>query len=398
VTARIDGYLTGMRRYLPSLVPAPLSSTPSADASVTEYTASLEGRTRQKRQRIMLLISAPCSAVLTIVAFVALPGWVAFLAVIADLLLIPLIVKAYDQLKAADILPRGTGSVHVTPDAVEIVQDKERIRLTADDIERIAVRPIGNCFLSYAVYAKVRSGAVPPEAAQRNWLPLFWTPGYTARIPPGLVSALAGFGGDRLEHRLSDWTARMAVVEFEASGTVEVKSLSAALGKYVAWFFFCLVMTAVFALTGLTSLGPLAAFADVVLFGVCVYQLSLHRVRVRLPPGPWSLRVSEDGIDVTHAGRVLRFFVADIETIGFRSIRGNSMYAALFVQLRPEAARRLQVKNGSLPLYWTRSFSSTLPPELLIALAVAASARLTGPLKGKAVRARRAPAPVYRGP
>lgn len=391
--------VTWMWPFLPALIAAlPSPAPPREKASASGYATTLKGHSHQEGQRVGLLLPVLGVAALTIAAFALWPGWIIVLVVIADLPLAALGVMAFDQVKAADFLPSVTQSVHVAPDAVEIIRGLRVIRLTADDIERIAVRPIGNCWFSYAVYAKVRPAAFPPEAGPQDyWLPLFWTPAYTSRVPPALISALAAFGGERLDHRLSGWIARLAVVEYEAGGTVEVKGFSAALGRYLAGLFAALAVTAVSVLNDVNALEALAYLADLILLGTCAYQLSLYRVRARLPPGPWSFRVAPDGVEITQARRVIRLSAADIETIEFRSIRGKSTHIAVFVQLRPGAAAGAQVKDDSFPVYWTSQFDFAVPAGLLMALAVSAPGRLSGLLKQKAERAMSARPPVYRG-
>ena len=371
--------VTWMWPFLPALIGARADPPPPREeASASEYTATMKGHGRLERQWVTLLLPVLGAAALTIVACALWPGWAIFLVVVADLPLAALAVIAFDQVRAAVLLPSVPQSVHVTSDAVEIARGPHVLRLTADDIELITVRPIGTCWFSYAVCVKVRPAVFPPEAGPQVWLPLFWAPAYTSRIPSALISALAAFGGDRLDHGLSGWVARMAVVEYEAGGTVEPKGFSAALGRYLAGLAAALAITAVALLFGVSALAGLACFADLILLGTCAYQLSLYRVRVRLPPGPWSFRVAPDGVAITQAGRVIRLPAADIETIEFRPIRGKSVHVAVFVELRPGAAARPLVKDGSLPVYWTPQLDSAVPVGLLMALAASAPGRLSG--------------------
>jgi hypothetical protein len=90
---------------------------------------------------------------------------------------------------------------------------------------------------------------------------------------------------------------------------------------------------------------------------------------------------------------------ADMESIEFHPVRGGSYTrTAICVRLRPTAAVRLQSADGWFPLYWTSALSTGIPPELLVALGVNASARLAGPLKRRVARLMRLPAPVRRDP
>ncbi len=334
--------LTRLRSFFPLLVAEPVSGAPGADADVTEYTATLEGNRRRSAQAVVLLLQVLIMVAMFFIALFVLPGWIAALIVIADVLLIPTVILAADKINASACLPVDRGSVHVAPGSVEVTQGPYRIRLTPDDVECIAVRPLRNSWFCYAVQAKLRPGTVRSGQGPRDWFPLFWTPRYTTRVPRGLVSALATFAGDRLDHQLDDWQSRQAVVDYEASGTVEVKAK-------------------------------------------------------RLPSGPWSFRVRADAIEVTRAGATIRLSSGDIESIEFRSIWGHSsLQCAVYARLRPGAAERLHVTDGWYPLYWTPDFSTTIPPGLLVTLGVFAPERLVGSLKRKSARAL-ARAPVYRG-
>ena len=359
----------------------------------------------------MLLLQILVMLAMFFIAVFVLPIWIAVPIAIADVLLIPTVVLAVDKINASTDLPVHHRSVHVTPGEVEVTQGPYRIRLTPDDVERIAVRPLGSSRFCYAVQAKLRPGAVRSGQGPRDWFPLFWTPLYTARVPRGLVSALAGFAGDRLDHRLDDWQSRQAVVDYQARGTVEVKSISGTVGSCLILLSVTLALTVILLLVGWTILGVprvLAIIGDLVLIAICGYQLNLRAARKRLPSGPWSFRVRTDAIEVTRAGATIRLSRGDIESVEFRSIRGSSkaIYArlrpgaarpkAIYARLRPGAAGRLHVTDGWYPLYWTPDFSATVPPGLLVTLGVFTPGRLAGSLKRKSTRAL-ARAPVYRG-
>lgn len=399
VAAWTDRQLARLRPFFPLLVAEPVSGAPGADADVTEYTATVEGNGRRSAQAAVLLLQVLVMLAMFFIAVFVLPGWIAVLIVIVDVLLIPTVILAVDKLKASAYLPVDRGSVHVTPGSVEVTQGPHPIRLTPDDVQRIAVRRLGNSWFCYAVQAKLRPSAVRSGQGSRDWFPLFWTPRYTARVPRGLVSALARFAGDRLDHRLDDWQSRQAVVDYEASGTVEVKSISGTVGSYLILLSVALTLTVISLLVGWTILGVLAVLAiiaSLVLIVICGHQLTLRAARKRLPSGRWSFRVRADAIEVTRAGAMIRLSRGDIESVEFRSIRGSSSHKAIYARLRPGAAGRLHVMDGWYPLYWTSDFSRTVPPGLLVALGVFASGRLVGSLKRKSARAL-ARAPVYRG-
>ena len=237
-----DRQLARLRSFFPSLVTDRVSGALDANpsAATMEYTATLEGQVYAKRaaQAGLLLLQVLVMAAMLFIAVFVLSGWIAVLVVIADVLLIPTVVLAAEKINASVNLPVGRWSVRVSPGVLEMTQGPYRIRLTPDDIERIAVRPLGRSWSCYAVQAKLRPGARPSGLAPSDWFPLFWTPRYTTRIPPSLVLALAGFADDRLDHRLYKWLRRPAVVDFEESGTVEVSSRSG----YLTWLFVALAL------------------------------------------------------------------------------------------------------------------------------------------------------------
>ena len=148
---------------------------------MTEYTATVEGNRRRSAQAVVLLLQVLVMLAMFFIAVFVLPGWIAVLIVIADVLLIPTVILAVDKIKASAYLPVDRGSVHVTPSSVEVTQGPYPIRLTPDDVERIAVRRLGNSRFCYAVQAKLRPGAVRSGQGPRDWFPLFWTPRYTSQ-------------------------------------------------------------------------------------------------------------------------------------------------------------------------------------------------------------------------
>ena len=316
---------------------------------------------------------------------------------IVDLLLAAMVLRAVDINNAGSYLGGGTWSIHVTPDAIELTAASDVIRLTRDEVLLIAVRPVGSCWSCYAVHALLRPGLTASAEAKDTWLPLFWVPGYTARVPRALVSALAGFSGHRLEPRLATWLGRQRLAEYQASGIVEVGTISASLGRRIlVGTPAVLVLTALFALVGWTGWAALAGITGVVLIIMGLRRLRLRSAREKLPPGPWSLHVHADAIEITRAGRSLRLTAEDIESIEFHPVRRNSSCTAVYARLRSETAARLGAPDGWFPLYWLPAFSTGIPAELAVSLAVFASGRLNGSLRRNAARARNPKAPVYR--
>jgi hypothetical protein len=340
---------------------------------------------------------AAITAVLLLNVLSALSGWNPLLLVV-DLAVIVLIVRAVDRNYADAVLGPGSRSIHVAPGAIELTAASDVIRLTQDDVRLIAVRPIEKCWSCYAVHALLRPGLTAPTGAAGSWLPLFWAPRYTTRVPPALVSALAGFSGHRLEPRLATWLGRQGLAEFQADGTVEIATIPATLGRrLLVGVPALLVLAGLLALVGWTGWAVLAGIAGGVLVLVCLRRLSMRSARAKLPAGPWSLHVQADALKITRAGRSLRLTAEDIESIEFHPVRRKSR-TAVQARLRTETAAGVGAPDGWIPLYWQPDLSTDIPAELAISLAVFASGRLRGSLRRKAARARNPKAPVLRRP
>ena len=319
------------------------------------------------------------------------------LFLVAALLIILAAVLAVNRVRARAQLPSGSWSIRVTPAAIELTVAAGTIRLTADDVDLIAVRPIGNDPICSALQARLRPGSALGATTQDGWLPLFWTPLYTSRIPRALVAVLAACIGDRLEARLAFWIRRgRGPDEFEASGSVEITSISATLGRFRIAVPALLVLAGLCAVTDQGGLAALVVMAIFVAILICWYRLAQRAVKRKLPPGPWSLRVRADAIEVTRAGRGIELSPDDVETITFRSIRGTSVSSAVYARLRPEAAARLDVADGWFPIYWAPDLMKNVPGELAMLLAEFAPERLARPLRRKAGATPSPWAPVYR--
>jgi hypothetical protein len=382
--------LARLRNCYPLLVPEPRSLTP--EASATEYTAVLEGGAIWQVQAAVLLLQVLATIALFVIEGLFVPDVpLAVLSVLADVMLVLLAVMVFDKVSAAARLPPGRCTVHVTPGTVTLTHGTDQVRLTASDVDRIALRPIGTSFGCYAVQARLRAG--------KQWIPLYWTPRCTARIPRGLVSALAAFAGDRLDGGLADWLSGLVTFDkaaYEASGTVEVAGVFADLGPSLAGLLVALVITGVAQAKHSQNLIALAGLADFALAGRCLYLLRMHRVRKRLPPGPWSIRVTPDAIEVIRAGHRVRLAPGDIDQIELRSIHRQWTYSPVYARLRPDVAKRLRVTDGWYILCWTARYLETLPGDLIVALAIFAPRRLAGTLKSMARDALTPEAPVYR--
>jgi hypothetical protein len=372
-----------------------LLGTGTDPADATEYAASTEVRLTSPLQFLGAPLLAAIAAVLLLNVLSALTGWNPLLLVV-DLPVIVLIVKAVNRYYAGAVLGPGARSIRVTPGAIELTAASDVIRLTPDDVRLIAVRPIERCWSCYAVHALLRPGLTAPTGAAGTWLPLFWAPGYTTRVSPALVSALAGFSGHRLESRLATWLGRQGLAEFQADGTVEVVSIPATLGRrLLVGVPALLVLAGLLALIGWRGPALLAGLAAGVLVVVCFRRLSMRSARGKLPAGPWSLHVQADALEITQAGPSLRLTAEDIESIEFHPVRRKSR-TAVQARLRSQTAADVGAPDGWIPLYWQPDLSTGIPAELAVSLAVFASGRLRGSLRRKAARARKPKAPVLR--
>jgi hypothetical protein len=247
------------------------------------------------------------------------------------------------------------------------------------------------------VQARLRPGIAPISEAADNWLPLYWTPGYTARIPRALISALAAFAGNRLESELADWLRRQGPIEYEASGVVQETTVSATLGSGVlGGVCGTTALTGLFLAVGWGDWAIPAIVADVILIGVGINRLGTRAARKKLPPGPWSLRVHAEAMEITRAGRSIRLTSDEVENIELRPVRGSSWGSAVHARLRSQSATPIGTSDAWFLIYWEQNLSTTIAPELVISLAGFAPGRLSGQLKGQLERARGPKAPVYR--
>ena len=394
VAAWASERLPRLRAFLALQAAQPGNGAPDP-GDATEFTASGEIRKTSVLSSLGVPLSAVIVATLVLNVVFGRTGWKGLIWIV-DSWLILKVAFVFDKSRAIALLPAGRWSIRVTADAINLMRASESIRLTADDIELIAVRPIGVTLSCYAVSARLRSGFTAPVRTLGGWLPLYWAPDYTAKVPRALVSALAGFAGNRLDPKLGDWLKRQGAVEYEASGTLEVTTVSATIGRgRLAGGIAALVLTIVFTV-GLNWSVPatFAILADIIFIGICAYKLGLRAAKRKLPAGPWSLRVLADTIELTRAGRSIRLLPDDVESIATRTIGWGR--TAVQARLRPGGATRLHAPDGWFPLYWTPDLSGRVPPDLVAALAGFAHGRLTGPLKRRAKAIRSPKAPVHR--
>ena len=373
------------------------ADTAADSAGATEYTAEGEiyGMSLLRALRLILQIAIAITSFL--ITVIALKGWTVLLGLACTFLLSFPVITAIEKLRADIFLTAGHWSIRVTPDMIELRHASRAVKLTIDDLDLIAVRPIRTSRFRFAVQAKLRSGLPSTAETPDQWLPLFWTPFYSARIPRAMVSALAVFAGDHLDHGLATWLRNQNVTEYEANGTVEVAPLSTTLGSPLLIGIPAII--GLFGLFVLTSSPVMAVFPSIsgfVLIGIVMHRLYMRSLRRGLPQGAWSLHVHADAIEVTREARRIRISPNDVESIEFHPVRGKSVRTAIYARLRSETAARLNSPDGWFPIYWDPNLDTEVPPDLARSLAVFAAGRLTGSLKSKAERAKRLEVPIYR--
>jgi hypothetical protein len=382
--------LVRLRGFYPFLFPESVSGTLNANGKAVdaeEFTATIERRAGRRSLAAAVVIMVAVGLLFIASSLLAPRGWPSvllfFLLFLPGCLLLIIAVKTFDTFRAVAALPTDSWTVHAAPNVIEITRGPRQVSLTVADIELIAVRPLGNSWWSYAVQAKLQSSAISAGEEPGDWLPLFWTPGLTAKIPAPLISALRSFADGRMEQKLATWLkSRETSSTYEASGTVEVKSIPATIGPVrFAGLFAALSLTFTFLLTHQTYLATIGIVADVTFIGSWYYPLSRRAVKRKLPCGTWLLRVDPNSIEVIRADDTTRLAPTDIERIELRPIGSGPGKRAVYAQLRPEAVTRLHLSESWFLLYWTPRFTSAVPSDLVQSLAMFAAGHLVGTLK-----------------
>lgn len=358
------------------------------------------------RRSLGLPFSVLIAVATVLTVFTAAEGsaW-AVLVAVGDLAILLRMAFLFDKRTAFSKLPSGRWSIRISADAIDLTRDPHEIRLAARDITLIGIRPIMGSWSCHVLAAKLSPAAEHREFALNGWLPLYWTPDFSAKIPGSIVSALSSFAGKQLDPQLGTWLRRQELVEYEESGNSDEigDPASGADFRITSWGIAAAsLLVALFATLGWDILLGICCAAFVLLAGILLLILSnrasTNKARKMLPGGPWSIRVLADSIDLTHNGDTLHIGSDEVDRITFRSIAGSSERVAVQVRLRPGSPARGHATDGWLPLYWATDLSQRVPRDLIAALAGFAGERLVGQLKRRAEGIRSAKAPVYRLP
>lgn len=327
---------------------------------------------------------------LTVLCAVEQSGWMLLIAA-ADMAILVRLAFLSDKSAALARLPLGHWSIQVSADAIDLTRASRDIHLMADDVTNIAIRQVAGSWSCYALAARLTPTAGHREFAWDGWLPLYWAPDYSAKIPQHLVSALSAFAGERLDPRLSNWLRHQEPVEYEESGNADEigsvaydASIRAAFWSTVA----AAVLVGLFATLGWIVLIALASVACVLGGAFLLYirsgRRSVSAARQRLPSGPWSVRVLANAIEITRNNDALRISPAEVDIITFRPVGKSSERVAVQVRLRPGSPARGHATDGWLPIYWTTDLSQHIPLDLVAALAGFGGERLVGRLRRQA--------------
>ena len=204
--------------------------------------------------------------------------------------------------------------------------------------------------------------------APGNWLAIYWTPGYTRKIPRRIISSIASFAGDRLDPELKIWLNRQDLVGFSGDKYVDVVSIAKLCQRIVAFAFLMAAFTVVSVATGQDFLIGTTFLADIAVLGTLEQALGIRAAMRKLPPGMWFLRVNATVIEVSRCGRTTRLSSDDVESIQLCPIGNRPRPVAIYALLSPKARKRLGLPDARFPLYWAQA-PSRIPNGLRIALA-----------------------------
>jgi hypothetical protein len=272
------------------------------------------------------------------------------------------------------VVPRSW-TLQVTPDRIDVSRDGSTIALGMSDVERLEVErvrsPNGSFTEWTALHARLRREFTAPFPIYERDLPLVWltakSPGAGYRTMPQLQAAVRWFPDELLSASMVN-LKRTTATEFSASGRREVPPVP--WGDSVLPSFALSVALFIF---GQQGLGIACFLGCLIMLGACVYRLSQRAAMRMLPGGPWSLRVTHDGIDVEANGVVTHLTPGDVEEAELRTLRGargrKTPFSAVQLRLRPGVTAPYLTRDGWFPVYWELTYlSSGVPTELMAAL------------------------------
>jgi hypothetical protein len=328
--------------------------------------------------RMQLLASGPGVAVGVILAMLAaIVRWYlcyAGLLLIGGLLLVSVLVQLHREKAGAGVVP-GAWSVRPEDGGVLVTRDGVTMSLKTSDIERVTIRHVrradGSATKWTALHARLRKDVVLPIPIRKRSLPLVWL--WTkpvsggARSNPQLLTSIRWFPDEVLSAELTT-LKRVTAREYIVSGVVQ--------NPPVPWMEAVLPAFAVslaLLVFSQRELGVLCIGGSVLMLGICVYRLSERAALHELTQGPWSLRVTPDGIDIEVNGTATHLAPNHILEADLRALRGekgkDTIMSAVQVRLRPGAPAVSLTRDGWLPVYRNPiALSSQIPTELVAAL------------------------------
>jgi hypothetical protein len=354
------------------------TSSPAVTTEANTVSGVIPAVSARDVAREQLLASAPWVAGgLTLAVLAAIGSWYlccAGLLLTGGLLLVSVWVQLRRHKAGAGIVP-GTWSLRPADGGVLVTRDGATVLVKTSDIERVSVSRVrsadGSATKWTALHARLHKGATLPFAARKRSLPLVWL--WTrqvsggARSSPQLLTSIRWFPKEVLDAELAN-LKRVTAREYTISGVIQPPSIPWTEAVLPAFA----VSLALFVFSQ-RDLGFVCLVGSLVMVGICVYRLSERAAVHELPPGPWSLRVTPDGIDIEQNGTATHLAPDDILEADLRILRGekgkDTILSAVQVRLRPGAPAVSLTRDGWLPVYpKPMASSSRTPTELVAAL------------------------------
>jgi len=268
----------------------------------------------------------------------------------------------------AGVVP-SSWSVAVIADGFRVSRDGAAVAVDMSDIEGVAAQPVrkpdGSRTEWTALQARLRRQFTVPFPLYGRYLPLVWLTTGKLGENPELVQAVRWFPESLLSPQLAK-IKRVRAIEYTASGTVEAPS--------VPWVHSVLPSFAAglaLFLLGQRVLGILCFLGCLGMLGICVYRSDQRIASRELAEGPWSLRVSPDGIHVEANGVTTHLGPDDILEVDLRVLSGvkgkNTLFSVVAVRARAGTLAPSLTRDGWFPVYRKLIFDTTRTPTELVA-------------------------------
>jgi hypothetical protein len=134
-----------------------------------------------------------------------------FMCVLYSIIMISICWVRLSQRAALRLLPRGSWSLHVTPEEIQLEINGIVTHLTPDQVEETDIRMLrdskGRRTLFSTMQVRFRPGEVTPYPARDGWFPVYLKPIFgESRYPTELLAALHRFAGDRVGYKFASLT------------------------------------------------------------------------------------------------------------------------------------------------------------------------------------------------